>query len=71
MVTGMPKPTQVDIGRLLSVRDSAEYLGCSRGHVYGLIASGRIKCSDIGTGRRALTRIRLTELDAFISKGER
>lgn len=54
--------------RWLSVTDVAEVLGCSRGHVYDLIAAGRLTSIDIGAATRAKTRISETELQAFIQR---
>ena len=53
--------------RLLSVPDAATQLGCSRTHVYGLIAAGHLRPVEIkATGSRSKTRIRQDDLDAFV-----
>lgn len=52
-------------GHLVSVRDAAAHLSCSPRHIYDLIAAGRLRATDIGIGR-AQTRIRQTDLDAYI-----
>lgn len=51
--------------RAVSVAKAAEHLDVSRGHVYGLIASGELPSFDLGHGR-AKTRIRVADLDAFV-----
>lgn len=52
--------------RLLSVADVAESLGCSRGHVYGLIGTGALTPINITAGKRSKTRIRESDVEAFI-----
>jgi excisionase family DNA binding protein len=51
--------------RALSVAKAAEHLDVSRGHVYGLIASGELPSFDLGHGR-AKTRVLVSDLDAFV-----
>lgn len=54
--------------RLLSVTAAAEQLDCSRGHVYNLIAVGKLSAVEISTdGRRAKTRVLAGEVEAFIA----
>jgi excisionase family DNA binding protein len=50
---------------LLRVAEAAERLGCSRWHIYDLIAKGQLAAVDIGIGR-AQTRVREDELTAYI-----
>lgn len=58
--------------RLLSPTHVAERLDCSRPHVYGLIAAGRLRAVEIkATGSRAKTRIREEDLEAFIDANTR
>lgn len=53
--------------RLLTVPQAAEVLGCSRTHIYGLIAAGHLRPVEIAAkGVRSKTRIRQDDLDAFI-----
>lgn len=53
--------------QLLSVTHVAQVLDCSRGHVYGLIAAGKLRAVEIkATGTRAKTRIPAEDLQAFI-----
>jgi excisionase family DNA binding protein len=57
-----PKPTQ-----LLSVAAAAGRLDCSAGHVYNLIALGKLRAVEIsGTGKRPKTRVREDDLEAYI-----
>lgn len=55
---------------LLSVREAAEYLGCSRHHVYTLISEGGLRSFNIGTAK-ALTRIHPDDLDRFLENRAR
>lgn len=58
--------------RLLSVPAVAEILGCSRTHVYGLIAAGHLRPVEIkATGTRPKTRVRADDLEAFIERQTR
>lgn len=52
--------------RLLPVTEVAKTLGCSRGHVYNLIAANALTAVNIGAGKSSKTRIREDELEAFI-----
>lgn len=53
--------------QLLSVPDAARILGCSRTHVYGLIAAGHLRPVEIkATGTRSKTRIRSDDLEKFV-----
>ena len=52
--------------RLLPVSEVAETLGCSRGHVYNLIAQKALTPVNISAGKSSKTRIRESELEAFI-----
>lgn len=42
--------------QMLSITEVAKLWRCSRGHVYNLIAAGRLRSTDIGDGR-AKTRV--------------
>lgn len=53
--------------QLLSVVTVAERLGCTRNHVYSLIAKGGLRAVDLrASGTKAKTRIRESDLEAFI-----
>ncbi|MFS0883859.1 helix-turn-helix transcriptional regulator [Aeromicrobium sp. 179-A 4D2 NHS] len=54
------------INQLLSVAAVAETLGCSRGHVYNLIAAGAFPTVNIGSGTRPKTRVRERDVIAFV-----
>jgi excisionase family DNA binding protein len=58
--------------QLLSITKAAERLDCSRGHVYGLIAAGRLAAVEIkATGTRSKTRVCEADLEAFIAQQTR
>lgn len=58
--------------RLLSVTQAAEQLGCSRGHIYGLIAAGELSAVEIkAKGTRSKTRVLASEVEAFIASRTR
>lgn len=58
--------------RLLSVTKVAEQLDCSRGHVYGLIAAGKLQAVEIkAKGTRSKTRVLASEVDEFITSSTR
>ncbi|GAB3663447.1 hypothetical protein GCM10027596_26620 [Nocardioides korecus] len=58
--------------RLLSITSAAEQLDCSRGHIYGLIAVGKLTAVEIrAKGARTKTRVRADELEAFIEANSR
>ncbi len=53
--------------RLLTIPETGHALGCSRDHVYDLIAKGDLRAVDITAGTRSTkTRIRTDDLEAFI-----
>ncbi len=53
--------------QLLSVVEVAARLGCSRNHVYALIAKGGLQSVDLrASGTKPKTRIREDDLEAFI-----
>lgn len=57
---------------LLSPAKVAQRLDCSRPHVYGLVAAGRLRAVEIkATGTRSKTRIREEDLEAFIEANTR
>lgn len=56
---------------LLSVPDAAKVLGCSRTHIYGLIAAGHLRPVEINATGRSKTRIRSDDLEAFIESRTR
>lgn len=55
---------------LLAVSEVARRLGCSRQHVYNLIAAGRLRSADIGL-KEAATRVREDDLAAYIDASTR
>lgn len=58
--------------KLLSPTHVAERLDCSRPHIYGLIAAGRLRAVEIkAKGTRSKTRIREEDLEAFIEANTR
>lgn len=58
--------------RLLSVTTAAEQLDCSRGHIYGLIAAGKLSAVEIkAKGTRSKTRVLASEIEAFIEANTR
>lgn len=58
--------------KLLSITHAAEQLDCSRGHVYGLIAAGKLRAVELkAKGTRSKTRIRAEDLEAFIEANTR
>lgn len=58
--------------QLLSVTSAAAQLDCSRGHIYGLIAAGKLRAVDIkASGTRAKTRVLASELEALITGNTR
>lgn len=67
MSTATAKHTQ-----LLSITEAAARLSCSRGHIYNLIAVGRLAAVEIkATGQRPKTRVREADLEAFIAQHSR
>lgn len=58
--------------KLLSVIEVARQLDCSRGHIYGLIAAGKLRAVEIAaTGTKPKTRIRAEDVEAFINANTR
>jgi excisionase family DNA binding protein len=58
--------------QLLGIPRVAERLDCSRTHVYRLIAAGELRSVEIkATGKRAKTRVRSDDLNAFIEANTR
>lgn len=58
--------------KLLSITHTAEVLDCSRGHVYGLIAAGKLRAVELkAKGSRSKTRVRAEDLEAFIEANTR
>ena len=54
--------------RLLCLDEAAEQLGCSRTHLYALIAAGQLRPVEIksATSTRSKTRVRDDDVEAFI-----
>jgi excisionase family DNA binding protein len=58
--------------QLLSVTEAAARLSCSRGHIYNLIAAGGLAAVEIkALGKRPKTRVRESDLEAFIAQHTR
>lgn len=54
--------------QLLSPTKAAEQLDCSAGHIYNLIAVGKLRAVEIkALGKKPKTRIRQEDLEAFIN----
>jgi excisionase family DNA binding protein len=56
---------------LLPVREVAELWRCSVDHVYDLIAAGRLRHVQLGTGRRAKTRVPESALTEYVQRNSR
>lgn len=60
------------MSQLLSIPHAAEILDCSRGHVYRLITTGRLRAVEIkASGTRPKTRVRAEDLAVFIEENTR
>jgi len=59
------------VPKLITVTEAAGRLGCSRGHVYNLIAAGLIPRHDISLRGRSKTRVLDEDLDAYIQNSLR
>lgn len=58
--------------QLLSISSAAAQLDCSRGHIYGLIAAGKLRAVETkAKGTRSKTRVRAEDLDAFVEANTR
>lgn len=58
--------------QLLSIASAAEQLDCSRGHIYGLIAAGKLRAVEVkAKGSKSKTRVRAEDLEAFIEANTR
>lgn len=58
--------------QLLAITSAASRLDCSRGHVYHLIAAGKLRAVDIkATGSRPKTRVYEKDLDDYIAQNTR
>lgn len=58
--------------KLMSVIKAAEVLDCSPGHVYDLIAAGKLRAVELSAqGSRSKTRIRESDLAAFVEANTR
>lgn len=65
-MTNTPEP------RLWSITEAARYLGCSRGHIYGLIAHGALSAIELkATGTRPFTRVSIQEVKDLIDSRTR
>ncbi len=58
--------------QLLSITRAAEVLDCSRGHVYGLIAAGKLRAVETkAKGVKSKTRVYESDLAEFIAANTR
>lgn len=59
-----PDPTP----RLLTPQDAADYLGCSKPHIYRLITTGALRAVDISApgSQKSKTRIRQEDLNEYL-----
>jgi excisionase family DNA binding protein len=55
--------------KLISVKDASEKIGCSRGHVYNLIAAGKLRRYDIAL-KGTRTRLSEEDVDRYITESE-
>ena len=55
--------------KLLSMAQAAERIGCSRGHIYNLVAAGKLKRYDIGL-KGTKTRVSDEDIDRYIEEAE-
>lgn len=64
--------SESSLPRLRSIAAAAEVLDCSRGHVYGLIAAGKLRAVETkAKGTRAKTRVYEDDLAEFIAANTR
>lgn len=54
--------------QVYSIQDAAARLGCSRTHVYALIAAGELRAVNIALTGRSKTRVRSDDLAAYIAR---
>lgn len=55
--------------RLITVPDAAKLIGCSRGHIYNLLAAGKLKRHDIAL-KGTKTRLSDEDVERFIRESE-
>jgi excisionase family DNA binding protein len=60
-----PSPEPTSLAEFLDRHGAAAFLGCSPDTITRLIAKGRIKAGDVGTGQNRHYRISRAELLAF------
>lgn len=53
--------TKVDLGKLLTIPQAAEWMDCSRQHVYNLIHAGELEYVDIAKRKAGKTKMRVPE----------
>lgn len=51
---------------VLTPSEVADILKCSKGHVVSLIKSGRLKGTNLGTGKKAVFRVRFEWVEEFL-----
>lgn len=61
----------MSLPRLLSPSEASSVLGCSRTHIYGLIAAGKLRAVEIKASGRSKTRVREDDLAEFIEANTR
>lgn len=60
------------MGNLISVSEAATRIGCSRSHVYNLVAAGLLTPHDISIkGARSKTRLTDADVDSYIQSTRR
>lgn len=52
--------------KLISVPEAAARIGCSRSHIYNLVAAGLLARYDIGLGARSKVRLSDEDVDRYI-----
>ena len=57
-----------DSPRVFKIDEAATRLGCSRSHVYDLIAAGELRTVNISARGRSKTRIRSDDLADYIER---
>ena len=56
--------------KLISVPEAAERIGCSRSHIYNVIAAGKLKPYDISLRGRSKTRLAEADVDRYIDEAQ-
>ncbi len=56
--------------KLISVPEAAERIGCSRSHIYNLIAAKQLTPYDISLKGRSKTRLSEADVDRYIEQAQ-